>query len=47
MRNRIALLAALIVVLALAALSPPAAAGAPAKSANAATLEVTYYYLPG
>jgi len=46
MRKRIAFLAAVIFLLALAASFPNTAAASPEKSASAAKLEVTYYYLP-
>jgi hypothetical protein len=46
MRKRIAFLAAVIFLLALAASFPHTAAAVPEKPALAAKLEVTYYYLP-
>jgi hypothetical protein len=46
MTKQTALLAATLVALALAASLPCAAAASPEKSASAAKLEVTYYYLP-
>jgi hypothetical protein len=46
MRKRIALLATVIFLLALVASFPHTAAASPEKSASAAKLEVTYYYLP-
>ena len=47
MTRRTALLAATLAALTLTASLPSTAAASPGKSASAAPLEVTYYYLPG
>jgi hypothetical protein len=44
--KRNALIAAGLIALAFAAAFPPTTLAAPEKSASAAQLEVTYYYLP-
>jgi hypothetical protein len=46
MTRRTALLAVTLATLALSASFPPTVFASPEKSASAAKLEVTYYYLP-